>query len=386
MSEQPIGKILVVDDTAANRYAAVRILKTAGHHVLEASTAAEGIALAQREQPNVILLDVKLPDMVGFEATELLKCDPQTSHIAILQVSASYTSADARALGLERGADAYLTLPIEPQVLIATVNAMLRLHRAERELQEAVRSRDEFLSIASHDLRTPLTSIQLTMELVMRTLDRHVPPEAAEKLMPHLNRVTDQAKRLTHMLENLLDISQVSAGTVSLHLEPVDLCSLVQEAVARYREEIDKAGSAVNIQAQGSVVGQWDRLRLDQVVSNLVSNAIKYGEGKPIDVTVETVDGRARLAVQDHGVGIAPEEQARIFKRFERGTRGRKSGSYGLGLWIVQRIVDAFGGRISVRSAPGEGSTFTVELPLQGHGSGEPDGRSGPDLRLISGQ
>lgn len=364
MLEVSPGKILVVDDTPANRYAAVRILKTAGHKVLEAGTAAEAMAVARDEQPNVILLDVKLPDMVGFEATERLKTDPDTAHIAILQVSASYTSADARALGLQRGADAYLTLPIESQILLATVNSLLRMHRAERDLQAAVRTRDEFLSIASHDLRTPLTSIRLSLELTMRRLSKL--GGEAESVMVHLQRVSSQTERLGDLLDNLLDISQISAGTISMQLEQVDLVEVVFDAIARFQDEAARSGSVVSFDAPTMLQGRWDRLRLEQITANLLSNAIKYGDGKPIELAVSQEGGRARLMVKDHGVGIPKEQQRRIFERFERVGQGRSSGSYGLGLWIVRRITDALGGNIHLASAPQRGSCFTVELPLIG--------------------
>jgi len=366
MAKKIAGKVLVTDDTAANRYALVRVLQLGGYEVLEAETGAAALELAQSAQPEVIVMDVKLPDMIGFEATARLKSNPATAHIPVLQVSASYTNADARALGLDTGADAYLTLPIEPQVLIATVAALLRLHRAERELREAVHSRDEFLSIASHDLRTPLTSIQLTLELVMRSLARSE-DEICHKIRPHLERISGQTKRLGMLLENLLDISQISAGRVSLNLEAVDLAELAREVVNRYQEAFRNAGCSASVSVEDELVGQWDRLRLDQVVSNLVTNAIKYGAGQPIEVRVaKRDDGTALLSVRDRGIGIAPEQQARIFQRFERAQRGRETGSYGLGLWIVKNIVEAFGGQVRVASVVGEGSTFSLELPLAG--------------------
>ena len=374
MSTQLTGKILVVDDSTANRYVATRILKTAGHQVLEAATATDGIAQARQSQPDVILLDVKLPDMVGFEATELLKSEPDTAHIPILQMSASYTSADAPALGLQRGADAYLTMPVEPQVLLATVNAMLRLHRAERELQESVRSRDDFLSIASHDLRTPLTSIQLSMDLIIRSINK-TEEFPKDRLMPHLMRVSEQAKRLGQMLESLLDISKVRAGIVDLQLEPVDLGELARETLARYHDQVVASGSEVHLSADSEVIGHWDRLRLEQVIANLLSNAIKYGNGKPIELSVIADGDLARLVVRDRGVGIAEEQKSLIFKRFERAQRERRAGSYGLGLWIVQRVVDAFGGSIRLESTLGQGATFTVELPRNGAANDSPDDR-----------
>lgn len=363
MDDVKPGRILVVDDTATSRYLAARILKTAGHEVIEAASGAQAIALANDEQPNVIVLDVKLPDMVGFEVTERLKSRPETAHIAILQVSASYTSADARALGLQRGADAYLTLPIEPQILLATIGALLRLHRAERALQAAVQARDAFVSMASHDLRTPIAAVQMSSELALRNLDQDI---GTSELRPQLERAVAESKRLGSLLERLLDISQISTGRVTLSLESVDLTALVRDVLSRLDDARQRSGSTIEVRSStAAVVGCWDRMRLEQILSNLVSNAIKYGNGKPIDISISATDEHATVAVRDQGVGVAPEQQRKIFRRFERAQPERLAGSYGLGLWIVKNLAEALGGSVTLDSTPGTGSVFSLRLPLR---------------------
>jgi signal transduction histidine kinase len=157
----------------------------------------------------------------------------------------------------------------------------------------------------------------------------------------------------------VLDVSRVASGRLPLMLEQVDLAEVVSEVVDRLEPEHRKQIST----RLDATTGMWDRVRLDQVVTNLVSNAVKYGEGRPIEIAVTTNDGRARLEVTDHGIGIAPHHQARVFERFERAVSDRRYDGFGLGLWITSRIVNEFGGTMSLRSAPGVGSTFTVDLP-----------------------
>src|SRR5262249_3012253 len=157
---------------------------------------------------------------------------------------------------------------------------------------------------------------------------------------------------------------RISAGRLELEREPVDLEAVVREALSRLSEEFARAGCAVALRVEGdSHVGQWDRTHLEQVVSNLLSNAAKYGAGRPVEITVTAETGTSRLTVRDHGIGIAPEHLGRIFDRFERAVSVRHYGGLGLGLWIVRQIVEGLGGHVSVASQPGEGSTFTVELP-----------------------
>jgi signal transduction histidine kinase len=231
--------------------------------------------------------------------------------------------------------------------------------RLFREAQDAVRLRDEFLSIASHELKTPLTSLRLQLSLIERLMSE----ESRLKVHPKLETARRQVDRLASLVNMLLDVSRIATGRISLELSDVDLTHVVQEALERLRDVLEQAGCAVTFQAEGPAVGRWDALRLDQVVVNLLTNAAKYGQGHPIDIRVETTPERARLIVRDEGIGIAAEDMPRLFGRFERAVSVRHYGGLGLGLYISREIVEAHGGRVSVNSRPGEGSTFTVELP-----------------------
>jgi PAS domain S-box-containing protein len=235
--------------------------------------------------------------------------------------------------------------------------------RLYREARDAIRLREEFLSIASHELRTPITAIQLHVQDLQRTLARNPEGIAPERLRRGLEVADRQVKRQLHLVNDLLDVSRLGAGRLVLRPEPLDLAALVREVAERFEPELARTGSRLTLEAPAPVPGSWDKLRLEQVVTNLVSNAVKYGQGKPIGLTVEASGGRARLAVSDAGIGIAPEHLERIFGRFERAVSERHYGGFGLGLWIARHIIERMGGHISVSSELGVGSTFRVELP-----------------------
>ncbi len=249
------------------------------------------------------------------------------------------------------------------QDLAGRASAAIENARLYREAREAVRARDEFLSIASHELKTPLTTLQLQIQGLARRVRGSQGEPALEALGSRILTSERQVERLTALINSLLDISRITAGRLDLDLEPVDLAAVARDAAARFREDLARAGCALKIQTDGSCVGEWDRVRLEQVVTNLLSNAAKYGSSRPIEITVSGDETTAVLSIRDHGIGIPPEHQARIFERFERAVSDRHYGGLGLGLWIVRQIVEALGGSIRVESEAGEGSTFTVMLP-----------------------
>jgi PAS domain S-box-containing protein len=231
------------------------------------------------------------------------------------------------------------------------------------EARSGIRARDEFLSVASHELKTPVATLQLQIQGLLRHVEASKEGADAEKVAARLATAGRQLARLTELIDRLLDISRITAGRQRLELEEVDLSALVREAVARLGDDIERAGCRVSIEGASSSRGLWDRIRVEQVVLNLLSNAVKYGPGKPIEVTIDGDAGAAQLSIRDHGIGIAPQHQARIFDRFERAVSERHYGGLGLGLWIVRQNVEALGGSIGVTSEPENGSTFVVTLP-----------------------
>jgi signal transduction histidine kinase len=232
--------------------------------------------------------------------------------------------------------------------------------RLFRQATEAIAVRDEFLSIASHELNTPLTPLKMQLDSLRR--GSFGPERTAEKL----DAASRQVTRLAKLVSELLDVSRISGGRLQLEPERFDLAALVDEIVARVGDEADRAGSCIGVNAERPCFGSWDRMRIDQVVTNLLTNAIKYGDGKPIAIELAHAGAdRVRLVVRDHGIGIPPEHQRRIFERFERAASARHYGGFGLGLWITRQIVEASGGTIAVDSQPGNGAAFVVELPRE---------------------
>jgi len=227
--------------------------------------------------------------------------------------------------------------------------------------KQAVALRDEFLSVASHELRTPVTSALIAVQSALSVGDE----APVSFLRQALGSAERQTRRLGKLVDALLDVSRIQAGRLELQREPLDLGALAREAVALLAEDARRAGCDVSVEADEALVGRWDRARMDQVLSNLLGNALKYGAGAPIHVSARRDGERARLIVRDHGIGIAESERERIFERFERAVSSKHYGGLGLGLYIVRRVVDAHGGEIRCESTPGAGATFTVALPLQ---------------------
>lgn len=252
-------------------------------------------------------------------------------------------------------ADRWLLQELADRAALALENA-----RLYRRTEQAVTARDDFLSIAGHELRTPLTALKLQLTALERSM-----AVGSVDALRRLDGARRQVQRLASLTDELLDVSRISTGRLTLQLEPVDLTAVAFEVTSRLAEQIAASGSPVGLEAGAPLVGRWDRTRLDQLVTNLLTNALKYGQGSPIQVVVRREQDRARLTVRDHGIGIPAEKQAVIFQRFERAVSARSYGGLGLGLWIVSQIVNALGGTIAVESAPGQGALFTVDLPLE---------------------
>lgn len=265
------------------------------------------------------------------------------------------------------------------------IGQAMTLAQAFAELRVAIAARDEFFVIASHELRTPLTALRLQVDTLQRSRARAWSPEKQDA---KVNVISRQVERLDALIESLLDVNRIMVGEMVLTREPVELGEVVRLAVARLPDGRAPDGGAmvegapasarpedggmrarVRVDAPLPVVGLWDRSRLSTVVSNLLSNALKFSQNQPVEIAVRSRDGMAELEVRDHGIGFPSEDRERIFLRFERAVPLRNYGGFGIGLWVVQQVVEAHGGRIRVASQEGEGSTFTLEIPLGAEGA-----------------
>jgi signal transduction histidine kinase len=248
--------------------------------------------------------------------------------------------------------------------LAETFNAMLaEIEKRQQQAAEAIQVRDDFLSIASHELRTPITGLKLAVDQLGRQAARGGGAWGVDKWAACLDRMNRQVSRLELLVGNLLDVTRITGGSFVLDLTEFDLCALVFDVVERFADEFDRARCHATLSAPPSIVGHWDRLRIDQVVTNLISNAVKYAAGASVEIILEEHAGTARLLVVDHGMGVPDSAKGKIFGRFERAPSALYYGGLGLGLFISLQIVRAHGGRIEVRDTPGGGATFVVDLP-----------------------
>lgn len=232
--------------------------------------------------------------------------------------------------------------------------------------QEALRIRNEFISIASHELKTPLTSIKLQTQMTQMAVNKNDPQAySPERMKKFVAQIDKQANRLANLIEDMLDVSRISLGKLALDLEYTSINTLVNEALEALADHIKQSGNQVIVKMDSEVTAKVDRFRLEQVVINLLTNATKYGEGKPITLTLTNHGSEFSISVRDQGMGIAKENQERIFARFERAVAAKNISGLGLGLYISQQIVQAHRGNIVVQSAPNEGACFIVNIPAE---------------------
>jgi signal transduction histidine kinase len=372
------GLILVVDDNEVGRYTKARILRDAGYEVIEAATGDSALRLTVERAPRLVLLDVNLPGVDGLEVCRRLKADPVTASVAVLQVSATHVREEDTVRALEGGADASLTEPIEPAVLVATVRALLRARLAEDALRDALareqvtraaaeaanRTKDEFLATLSHELRSPLGVI-LTWVALLRS--GRIDDAGKIRALEAIERNTRHQAKL---IEDLLDVSRIISGKMRLEVGVVSLADVVEAALEGVRHAADAKVIRLEVPPAATVGPvSGDPARLQQVIWNLLSNAVKFTpRGGQVSVHVERVESQAQIQVADSGRGIDPVFLPHIFERFRQADSSttRSDGGLGLGLAIVRHLVELHGGTVQAESDGfGHGSTFTVRLPLR---------------------
>jgi signal transduction histidine kinase len=363
--------ILSVDDNEVSRYAIGRTLRQAGFRVIEAGTGMDALKRARDDAPDLILLDVKLPDIDGFEVSRRLKADAETASIPVLQITATYSSTEHWAQSLNAGADGYLTHPAEPIVLIATIRALLRAREAERQLREANRLKDDFLATLSHELRTPLNAI-VGWAHVLRTpnLDPAVTARAVESIQRN-------AEAQTRLIADILDVSRIVTGKLRIESRRVDLGRVVEAALETVRPSSVARQVTLEVATESDAFVQGDPNRLQQIAWNLLTNAVKFTPaGGTVRVTVRRQASNVQFAVEDTGIGIDPAFMPFVFDRFRQADASmtRTVSGLGLGLALVNDLVQIHGGTVRAESAGvGHGARFTVSLPEAPAGTPEPE-------------
>ncbi|MGG2398510.1 ATP-binding protein [Pseudomonas sp. SH1-B] len=386
------AKVLIVDDLPENLLALRSLIQSEDRTVFEANSADEALSLLLEHEFALAILDVKMPGMNGFELAELMRGTEKTKHIPIIFVSAVGRDMDYAFRGYESGAVDFLHKPLSPFEVRSKVSMFVELYRHRKalsmqlevveaarreqeallaalretqgELQKAVQMRDVFMSIASHELRTPLNGLILDVQLRKLRLEQgREDAFTPDKLREMVTRDERQIRSLSRLIDDMLDVSRIRTGKLSVRPQPGDLGVLAGNVVESMAAQFANSGSQIELHVQGPAPVMMDEFRIEQVLANLLTNALRYGGGKPVSVQVTVEADVVRAEVRDQGLGISEEDQRRVFEQFERVSDSGVAQGLGLGLFISEQIVQAHGGRIELNSRPGEGSCFSVVLP-----------------------
>ena len=400
-------KVLLVEDEPDLMRGYARILSSEGYEIIQAATGEEGLRVAREARPDLVLLDVMLPDADGLEVCRRLKSEEDVRDAFVVMLSGQRTAAEHQAEAVAAGADGYLAKPIEPAALRAHVLAFLRirqneedlressrryreqadeLREANRRLEEYNRLKAEFVANMSHELRTPLTAIIGFAQLAQLT--RGGDGEMPKRYADAFERILRNGQHLLALINDVLDVSKIEAGRMKIHREHIDLVEVVQNAFGELQSLAERKGLEYRLRVPERLpLAYTDPLRVRQIVINLLSNAAKFtARGRVEAELVAHGDAHFRIVVRDTGIGIEERSLSIIFERFRQvdGSMTRSASGVGLGLSIVRQIVDLLGGEIEVTSKVGEGSTFTVTLPLSAPVGSVRDAGDGEEAPLFA--
>ncbi len=365
------SRVLVVDDITKNLQVVGTVLRNQGYKVMAAASGAEALKCVRAQLPDLILLDLMMPEMDGLEVCRRLKADPATSQIPVVFLTAS-NEMEHLVQGFEVGAVDYVTKPFNPPELLARVRTHLELKHARERLREMNDEKNEFMGIAAHDLRNPLGAITGYAEILieeMESLRLSVPEPGARAVREAgecAGRIRETSRRMAEMVQNLLDANRIERGEMQLNLAPTDIGSALHSVVETQRAHATAKQQTIHLESESTpVLVLVDPSVTVQIVENLVSNAVKYSPpGKDIFVRLKKHVQGVRVEVQDQGPGLSAEDQKKLFGKFARLSAKPTGGEHstGLGLSIVKKMVEAMNGKVWCESELDQGATFIVEF------------------------
>lgn len=371
-SPQADINLLLVDDLQENLVALEALIRGPGRRIFCARSGDDALSLMLEHPFALAIVDVQMPAMNGFELAELMRGTERTRTIPIVFVSAAGQELNYAFRGYESGAVDFLHKPLDPHAVRSKVSVFVELARQRQELQEAkaqlqraVNMRDDFMSMIAHELRNPLNSVYLQAQLRRKMLAAPKQPEP-QAMLRMVERDERQIRSMVRLLDDMLDVSRARTGKLAIVPGPFDLAASAQVVVEAIQEQARGSGVTVSLSAPTSLTIVGDEFRIEQVITNLLTNALRYGRGEPVVVTVGVREDvrEAFVSVRDQGMGIAPADQERIFEQFERTEGAAQVAGLGLGLYIARQIAQAHQGRLEVRSTLGQGSEFVLSLPL----------------------
>jgi len=362
MAPQFKSRILVVDDISKNLQVVGTILRNEGYHVMPATSGLQALERVSAQPPDLILLDLMMPEMDGLEVCSRLKAEPLTRQIPVIFLTAS-NEMDHLMKGFEAGAVDYITKPFNAPELLARVRTHLELKHARERLREMNEEKNEFMGIAAHDLRNPLSAIQGYAEMIIEDAQSL----AHRDLEGNGQRIREAAKRMTEMVQNFLDANRIERGELKLNMAISDLSPLLQSVLETQSPHATAKGQMIQLELPPTpTLALADVSITLQVFENLVSNAVKYSPpGKKIFVRLKAEAGVVRFEVEDQGPGLSKEDQKKLFGKFARLSAKPTGGEHstGLGLSIVKRLVEAMNGKVWCESELGMGAKFIVTIP-----------------------
>ncbi|MGV8915990.1 MAG: ATP-binding protein [Kaistella sp.] len=366
--------ILIVDDSPENIISLQKVLEKNDFEVDTASSGEEALKKILKKSYVLIILDVQMPGMDGFEVAEVISGYSKAKETAIIFLSAASANVNLITRGYSSGGLDYISKPVDMNILLLKVKTFYRIYEQSRALnemqkalraeiefrKEAERKKDEFISIASHELKTPMTSIKGYIQLLERSLDKN----DIETVRKRLHKVQNQVEKLNLLVADLLDISKIESGKLKLNRQYFCFNQMLDHIL----EVVQENNSLVKIIRKGRVESELfgDEMRIEQVITNFITNAVKYApDGKEIHITSEIEGDKIHFSVRDFGIGMTEEHEQKIFQKFYRiEESSERFQGLGIGLYICQEIIDRHKGKIGVTSTLGEGSTFYFKIPL----------------------